>query len=49
MWINDIVRAVSHDTVQNTVDYAPGEKLHERMIGSEETLYTHEYENYLKF
>ena len=49
MWITDIARAVSHDTVQKTVDYAPGEKTHERMIGSEDALYNYEYENYLKF
>jgi len=48
MQITDIARAVAPEAVQDVVGIRPGEKLHEQMIGSEDALYTYEYEDYYK-
>jgi len=48
MKLLDIARAVSEDVKLNIVGIRPGEKLHEQMIGTEDTPYTFEYEGYYK-
>jgi len=45
--VTDIATAVSNSAKQEEVGIRPGEKLHEQMIGSEDSPYTYEYsDNY---
>jgi len=46
--ITDIARAVSETAEQKIIGVRPGEKLHEQMIGAEDSPYTFEYEDYFK-
>ena len=46
--VSDIAKAVAPEAVQKIVGIRPGEKLHEQMIGHEDSLFTYEYENYFK-
>ena len=48
MKITDIALAVDDTVNQEEVGIRPGEKLHEQMIGSEDALYTYEYNEYFK-
>ena len=48
MKITDLATAVSSDAKQDIVGIRPGEKLHEQMIGEEDSYYTYEYEDYFK-
>ena len=48
MKVVDVARAVAPDASHNVVGVRPGEKLHEQMIGSEDALYTYEYEEDFK-
>lgn len=48
MKVTDIATAVSSEAKQNIVGIRPGEKLHEQMIGAEDSYYTYEYDNYYK-
>jgi len=48
MKVSDIARAVSPTAKQEIVGIRPGEKLHEQMIGSEDSIYTYEYTEYFK-
>jgi len=48
MKILDIARAVLPNAKFKIVGIRPGEKLHEQMIGSEDTPYTYEYEGHYK-
>jgi len=48
MKITDIAEAVSEDAIQKTIGIRPGEKIHEQMIGIEDTLHTYEYDDYYK-
>jgi UDP-N-acetylglucosamine 4,6-dehydratase (inverting) len=48
MKVVDIARAIAPDAAHSIVGVRPGEKLHEQMIGSEDSLYTYEYEDYFK-
>jgi UDP-N-acetylglucosamine 4,6-dehydratase/5-epimerase len=48
MKVVEIAKAIAPDAVHNIVGIRPGEKLHEQMIGSEDALYTYEYEDYFK-
>ena len=48
MAITDIAHAVLPDADFDIVGIRPGEKLHEQMIGSEDALYTYEYDSYFK-
>ena len=48
MRIPDIATAVSPDAIQQVVGIRPGEKLHEQMIGMEDSPYTYEYKKYFK-
>jgi UDP-N-acetylglucosamine 4,6-dehydratase/5-epimerase len=46
--VTDIAKAISEDAVINEVGIRPGEKLHEQMIGPEDSAYTYEYSDYFK-
>ena len=48
MKITDVALAVDDTANQEEVGIRPGEKLHEQMIGSEDALYTYEYNEYFK-
>ena len=48
MKVTDIALAVNEKAKQEEVGIRPGEKLHEQMIGIEDTPYTFEYPNYFK-
>jgi UDP-N-acetylglucosamine 4,6-dehydratase (inverting) len=48
MKVTEIARAVCPDARQEFVGIRPGEKLHEQMIGSEDSFHTYEYEGYFK-
>ena len=48
MKVTDIASAVSSDATQEEVGIRPGEKLHEQMIGTEDSLYTYDYPGYFK-
>lgn len=44
----DLARAIAPDARLEIVGIRPGEKLHEQMIGSEDSFYTYEYADYYK-
>jgi UDP-N-acetylglucosamine 4,6-dehydratase/5-epimerase len=44
----DIARVIAPEAKQEVVGIRPGEKLHEQMIGSEDSQYTFEYPGYFK-
>jgi len=48
MRVVDIALAVGESMRHEVVGIRPGEKLHEQMIGSEDSSYTYEYEDYYK-
>lgn len=48
MKISDIATAVAPELEQKVIGIRPGEKLHEQMIGFEDTPYTYEYPEYFK-
>tara|TARA_B100001093_G_scaffold512193_1_gene581578 strand:+ start:119 stop:1117 length:999 start_codon:yes stop_codon:yes gene_type:complete len=48
MKVTDIALAVNEHAIQEEVGIRPGEKLHEQMISSEDSLYTYEYPGYYK-
>ena len=48
MKLTDIATAISPKANQKVVGIRPGEKLHEQMIGAEDSQYTYEYEDYFK-
>ena len=48
MKVTDLATAVAPDAVQKVVGIRPGEKLHEQMIGPEESYYTYEYDQHFK-
>ena len=48
MKVTDIALAISKDAKQEIIGIRPGEKLHEQMIGQEDSLYTYEYDEYYK-
>jgi UDP-N-acetylglucosamine 4,6-dehydratase (inverting) len=48
MKVTDIAQAACPDTEQEFVGIRPGEKLHEQMIGSEDSFHTYEYDEYYK-
>lgn len=48
MKVTEIARAVSSDAEQVFVGIRPGEKVHEQMIGTEDSFYTYEYAEYFK-
>lgn len=48
MRVVDIARVIAPEAKQEVVGIRPGEKLHEQMIGSEDSQYTFEYPGYFK-
>ena len=44
----DVAKAVAPDTETKVVGIRPGEKLHEQMIGAEDSYYTYEYPEHFK-
>jgi len=48
MKVVDIATAIDKNAIQEVVGIRPGEKLHEEMIGSDDALYTYEYDDYFK-
>ena len=48
MKVVDLATAIDNDAVQKVIGIRPGEKLHEEMIGEDDSLYTYEYGDYYK-
>lgn len=48
MKVVDLAKAIAPDARHDIVGIRPGEKLHEQMIGSEDSFYTYEYQDYYK-
>jgi FlaA1/EpsC-like NDP-sugar epimerase len=48
MKVVDVARAVAPGAKQNAIGIRPGEKLHEQMIGVEDSYYTYEYKEHYK-
>jgi UDP-N-acetylglucosamine 4,6-dehydratase/5-epimerase len=46
--ITDIAKAINSDAKHKFIGIRPGEKLHEQMIGTEDSFYTYEYTDYYK-
>ena len=46
--ILDVAKAIAPECKHEIVGIRPGEKLHEEMIGEDDSLYTYEYDNYYK-
>ena len=48
MKVTDIAKVIAPNAKHKIIGIRPGEKLHEQMIGSEDSSYTYEYSNYFK-
>ena len=48
MKVTEIAKAVAADAKYEIIGIRPGEKLHEQMIGPEDSFYTYEYKDYFK-
>lgn len=48
MKVADIAKIIAPDAKHQIIGIRPGEKLHEQMIGIEDSYYTYEYNNYFK-
>ncbi|GAA0236417.1 UDP-N-acetylglucosamine 4,6-dehydratase (inverting) [Castellaniella daejeonensis] len=48
MKVTDLARVIAPQAVQKIVGIRPGEKLHEQMIGAEDSYYTYEYPEHYK-
>lgn len=48
MKVTDLARVLAPECQQNVVGIRPGEKLHEQMIGAEDSLYTYDYPEHYK-
>ena len=48
MKVTDIARVIAPKANQEIVGIRPGEKLHEQMIGEEDSYFTYEYDNHYK-
>lgn len=48
MRVMDLARVIAPNAKQEVVGIRPGEKLHEQMIGCEDSLYTYEYSDHYK-
>jgi UDP-N-acetylglucosamine 4,6-dehydratase (inverting) len=48
MKVTDLAAAIDKDAIQKVIGIRPGEKLHEEMIGEDDSLYTYEYDDYYK-
>ena len=48
MKVTDLAAAIDKDIKHEVVGIRPGEKLHEEMIGEDDSIYTYEYDDYYK-
>ena len=48
MKITDLATAIDKNAIQKVVGIRPGEKLHEEMIGEDDSIYTYEYDEFYK-
>lgn len=48
MKVTDLAKVIAPEAEQEVVGIRPGEKLHEQMIGPEDSFYTYEYSDYFK-
>jgi UDP-N-acetylglucosamine 4,6-dehydratase len=48
MKVTDVARVIAPEAKQETVGIRPGEKLHEQMIGAEDSYFTYEYPEHYK-
>jgi len=48
MKVTDIARVIAPDAKQEIIGIRPGEKLHEQMIGAEDSYFTYEYDKHFK-
>jgi UDP-N-acetylglucosamine 4,6-dehydratase (inverting) len=48
MKVTELAKAINKDAVHEIVGIRPGEKLHEEMIGEDDSIYTYEYDGYYK-
>ncbi len=48
MKVTDLARVIAPHAEQKIIGIRPGEKLHEQMIGTEDSHYTYEYQDYYK-
>ena len=48
MQVVDVARVIAPDAKHEIVGIRPGEKIHEQMIGLEDSFYTYEYSDYFK-
>ncbi len=48
MRVTELGKVIAPEAQQEIVGIRPGEKLHEQMIGSEDSFYTYEYQDYFK-
>lgn len=48
MRVTDVARAIAPNAVHSVIGIRPGEKLHEQMIGAEDSYYTYEYSEHFK-
>jgi UDP-N-acetylglucosamine 4,6-dehydratase (inverting) len=48
MNVVDLARVIAPEARQEIIGIRPGEKLHEQMIGTEDSFYTYEYRDYFK-
>lgn len=48
MKVTDIARVIAPEARQEVVGIRPGEKLHEQMVGAEDSRFTYEYDEYFK-
>ena len=48
MKVTDVARVIAPDAQLDIVGIRPGEKIHEQMIGLEDSSYTYEYTDYFK-
>lgn len=48
MKITDLARVIAPEAQQDVIGIRPGEKLHEQMIGAEDSFYTYEYPEHFK-
>lgn len=48
MKVTDVAKSIAPDAEQEIIGIRPGEKLHEQMIGAEDSFYTYEYPEHFK-
>jgi UDP-N-acetylglucosamine 4,6-dehydratase/5-epimerase len=48
MKVVDLAKAIDKDAIQKVIGVRPGEKLHEEMIGEDDSIYAYEYDDYYK-